>query len=444
MTSIYWGKTMNFIDFIIDKLAEEQDYSHDVYIELEGFVDTEVKMSDAFKTVAPDFKFDKALCHRLIAYYQKLTSTENNIKWFGGCLLGTELIRFTQDNRDVFFEDVVGIDEDYLESQLEKTGLIQDWSVSSDSFNNTCSWLLHKAYVSSPGFADKLTYQAMVALLVIWQFRLYSSLYVGNFKRQTVDMPAAEATYSALTLKFSIKQLGSWQAALEYRAERFLSKESPHYKQGTYENFNDLKSIVYISTDMSTRVRRTFYDYYNILDQIRKTNSRLGTYGDAVNLEGVDMIRDRSRLQDMAYRYLINSSMSTNSFVKNEYLTVINELVTTSSPTATRDALIAISNLPLGKERDLIEDTMLKILLHTFDYVQSNKLKFTQIAYLLSKVRSNVTAAKSTDKDILFLRKTLEKFITKHTHLKHATTVAAVRTSILLYYVLFALSVNKD
>lgn len=409
----------------------------------ENLKDTDVLIPDAFEKVAPNFKVDRAFCNRMISFYRSIFSSEHNIKWFGGCLLGTELIRFNNWERDEFFEEVLEIDEDYLAAQLERTGLNADWNVTSDTFNNACAWVLHKAYEASPGFKDKLVKEAMVALLSVWQFRFYSSLYVNQFGRNAVDMPAAEAAYAALTLKYTIKQLGSWQAAIEYRAERFLSSDSPHFK--TYKDFKEINAILYIITDLSTRVRATFYGYYNELDQIRKNNARLGLYGDSVTLEGEEMIRDRSRIQDMAMRYLLNTSTSTSSFVSTEYLNVVMESVTTAPPAAVKDTLIAISNLKVGsKERETMEKVMEKTLLLTFNYVQQNQLKFTQIAYLLSKVRALITSAKTKDADVLYMRKETEKFISKYTHLRHGTTLAATRTAVLLYFIIKGLSVKKE
>ena len=402
----------------------------------------ELRMGQALAEAAPNFKVDKKLCNRIIAFYQKMKSSEWNINWFGGCLLGTELIRFTPQDRDYWFDEVLEVDEDFLENVLERTGLNAEWNVSSDTFGVINAYILHVAYKTSPGFKDKLIYEAMKSMLSVWQFRYYSSLYSIRFKRNPVDMPAAEATYAALTMKFTIKQLGSWGAALDYRSERFLDKSSPH--TNTYRDYKDINDVVYIVTDLSTRCNRTFYDYYNILDGVRKNNSRIGIYEEIATVEGEQILKDRSSIQSMSIEYLLSSSTSTSSFVTNQYLELVNEMVTTSSPAAVKDSLIALSNLPLGKERDEIEEVMRTTLIYTFNYVAENRLKFTQISSLLSKVRAVITASKNKEKDVVFMRNRTEKFITKHTHLKHDTTVASCRTAMLLYFIVKGLSASKQ
>ena len=149
--------------------------------------------------------------------------------------------------------------------------------------------------------------------------------------------------------------------------------------------------MVYIVTDLSTRCNRTFYDYYNILDGVRKNNSRIGIYEEIATVEGEQILKDRSSIQSMSIEYLLSSSTSTSSFVTNQYLELVNEMVTTSSPAAVKDSLIALSNLPLGKERDEIEEVMRTTLIYTFNYVAENRLKFTQISSLLSKIRAAVS-----------------------------------------------------
>lgn len=402
----------------------------------------ELKMKQALAEAAPNFTVDKKLCNRILSFYQRIKSSEWNIDWFGGGYLGTELIRFTPQDRDRWFDEVLEVDEDYLENILERTGIRSDWNVSSDAFGIINGYVLHKAYLASPGFKDKLIYDAMRALLSVWQFRYYSSLYSIRFKRNLVDRPAAEAAYAALTMKFTIKQLGNWGAAIEYRAERFLDKSSPH--TNTYKTYDDINDVVYIATDLSTRCNRTFYDYYNSLDKVRKNNSRIGVYEEIATVEGEQILKDRTSIQTLAIEYLLSSSTSTSSFVTNQYLDLVNELITTSSPTAVKDTLIAISNLPLGKERDEIEDVMRRVLIYTFNYVMENRLKFTQVSLLLTKIRAIITASKNKEEDVVFMRERTEKFITKHTHLKHDTTVASCRTAVLLYFIVKGLSANKQ
>lgn len=431
---------MDFFEKMLSEVGEMTKGSQ--HLKSEDLKDTEVKVKDVFNTVAPDFKFNKAFSNRVLAFYQKLRSNDANIKWFGGCLLGTDRIRFFDKDRDEWFDDVLEIDEDYLAMELEKTGLDLNWSVSSDEFNNTCAWLIHKGYEASPGFKEKYVHSACVAILSILQFKLLTSLYFNRFNKALVDQPAAEATYSALSLKFRIKQLGSWQEMIEHRAERFLSSDSPH--GNTYRDFDEINSIVYIMSDVSTRTRRTFYDYYNILDGIRKTNARLGVYNDTVTMEGEAILKDVTRHQDIALNYLLTSSSNVSSFVTEAYLDVIFEMITTSSSTAVRSALIAIAELPVGKQRSEMEEVMRKTLIITFEYIRVNELDFTQIQYLLSKVRYIITAAKTKDPNILHIRKVVEKFIAKNTHLRHGTMLKSGRTAILLYFIIKALSANKN
>lgn len=434
---------MNFIEQTLAEVFESRKYhSNDLMLNLEDLKDTDTLIRDAFETVAPDFKFDKRLCARIASYYHRLTRDDANIKWFGGCLLGTEHIRFTDRNRDEWFDSVLEIDEDYLGLELEKTGLVANWNVSSDEFNNSCVWLIHKAFQASPHFKDPDIRETCKYIFSILQFKFYTSLYFNQFSKGLVDLPAAEAAYAALTLKFAIKQTGSWQSMIERRSENFLKKDSPHYQ--TYKDYKEINSIIYVMSDMQTRTRSTFYDYYNELDKIRKSNARLGVYSDTITIDGEDILRDAVRMQEISLRYLLNSSTNTSSFVSQAYLDVVSELVNTSSPYAVKDALIAISTLPPGKDRDTMEDVMQRTLLITFEYIRSNKLKFSQITYLLTKIRFVITAAKSTDKDILFIRNATEKFISKKTHLKHGTTLKSARTAVLLYFIIKGLSANRS
>ena len=100
-----------------------------------------------------------------------------------------------------------------------------------------------------------------------------------------------------------------------------------------------------------------------------------------------------------------------------------------------------IAKLPsLGKERDKINVIMEDTLAHAFDYVVTNRVSFTDVASLLEKLRALYTAPKSSNQYVLSLRDSIEKIVSKETHLTHQAALAAVRTALMLYFVLRAIA----
>lgn len=372
---------------------------------------------------------------RIVAYCKAILSRDGNVEWMGSNLLGTETIRFFTTDRDRFFDEVLEVDEDYLTELLHGTDLNMAWNVTSDTFNLTVTYLVH-LYLPLIE-KDKKAYEAIVELVSLLQFKFYSSIY-SHFFKKPVDMPAAEGTYAALSLKFAIKQLGSWGAVLRERSEYFVSKESPH--DSALRKFQETKYIIYFISDLNTRTKQTVKDYYSVLDSVRANNNRIGIQSAKVEIDGEAIIRDRVSAYTTARSYLLDSSTNVSSFYKNELVAVVLELVPKASASALRDLLTYTAQLPFGKEREKIERMMELTLEHAFEYVAVNRVRFTDTGTLLTKMRALYMSSKTSDSRILELRETLEAYAKKNTHLRNNAALSAIRNALMLYFLLRAVS----
>lgn len=405
----------------------------------EAIVDREAtNIKQAFTIASDNVQFTSGIIKSILAYMAHIRSKDDHIAFFGGNLLGTDRIRFYDGDRDRWFDEVLGVDEEYLRETVHALpSIVKDWKVTSDVFNICCVWVVHKL-IERFGLKDKKAYAAMIDTLVLLQFRFMSSAYTNFFPRQ-VDLPAAEATYAALSLKFKIKQLGSWGALFRDRAELMIAKDSIHIN--TFKRFDKDSDILYIVTDISTRTRKTIKDQYVVLDQVRSGNLRTQQQSSLVEFDGETIIRDKVSAYNNARYYIQETIEAPASFIKQELVGVILDMMPTVSEAALRDLLIYLSTAR-GKERKVIDDVVDKLLLYTFDYIAKNRLQFSDAGGILIKMKLLYTAAKAYDKNILSVRKDLEKIVKKQTHLKSDSAVAAARTSIMLYLLLRTLASN--
>lgn len=391
-----------------------------------------------FSKITIDVRMHKRIQH----YVSTIFSRDTNVEWFGSALLGVHTIRFYDTDRDRFFDEVIQVDEDYLTELLNDkklSDMVMEWNVTGDVFNLTVVYLVHR-YLPLID-KDKLAYDAIVSLVELLQFKFYTSIYSHFFKRP-VDLPAAEATYAALSMKFDIKQVGSWGKHIRARAEYFVSKESPHYDN--IKRFQDTPKIIYFISDLNTRTKQTVKDYYAILDVVRRDNSRMLVQSAMVDVNGETILRDRVSAFNTAKQNLLEASMSLSSMYKEELARVVLEIVPKASPNALKTIIVYITSLPYGKERGEIEQIMVDTLTHAFDYVTTNRVNFTDVAFLLNKLRALYMASKTTDPYILTLRTRIEKLAKKHTHLRRDADLAALRNALLLYFMIRALaSVNN-
>ncbi len=406
---------------------------------LESITDRQASTLKGVFIIATDnLQLTHATCKAISSYMSIIRSKDDHISFFGGNLLGTDRIRFYDSDRDRWFDEVLGIDEDYLRELTHALPSInEEWNVSSDAFNLSCIWAVYKL-MERFGVKDKKAYAAMVDTLILLQFRFMSSAYTIFFKKQ-VDLPAAEATYAALSLKFTIKQLGSWGALFRDRAEKMISSKSIHID--TFRKFDVDSAVLYVATDISTRTRKTIKDQYAILDEVRSGNLRIQQKSAVIDIDGESIIRDRVSSYNNARYYIQEVIESPASFIKQELIGVILDMMPTVSEHGFRDLLLFLSTAR-DKDRKIVDGIVDNLLLYTFEYISKNQIRFTDVGSILIKMKLLYTASKAYDKNIINTRKELEKIVKKQTHLKSKSAVASARTSIMLYILLRTLASN--
>lgn len=396
-------------------------------------------LHDAFVAGAGSAPTTIAMCKRVINYSKAIAMRTENINYFGGNLLGVDRIRFYSTDRDQWFDEILQIDEAYLQECIRAVPAVdKDWRVAGDAFNLSVIWFVHRAMIDF-GTKDKIAYEAMVEALIMLQFRFITSAYT-NFFRQPVDEAAAEATYAASSMKFRIRQLGTWGAVLRARAEDYLSKESTHAR--TLQKFEDDQAVMYVVTDISTRIRKMIKDQYAILDRIRSGNLRIQTTSGSIELDGEKIIRDVVSTYTSARYYLLDVAGNESSLIKLDLIDVVLDIMTTASKQALLDILVSMARTPTGKQRDVVESLLEDTLLYCFEYIAKHRIRFTDVGFILSKMRSMITSSKSEDPQLMDLRARIEKYAKRHTHLKASSALASVRTAFMLYVLLRALSSN--
>jgi len=151
---------------------------------------------------------------------------------------GVNPVKFLPSDQMRWFDEIIRADELALEQKLLALPTVnKDWKVSSNTMNLSCAWLIYAIHVSK-ALTPQQKHQGMMDVLLILQYKFFTSLLFHYF-RYPAKPEVAEATYAALSDKFTIKQVGTWGALFKDRAETILAKDSPHMKNGTLLNFDD-------------------------------------------------------------------------------------------------------------------------------------------------------------------------------------------------------------
>lgn len=387
--------------------------------------------------------FDQKLA-KLVNQFQVsfVNKNEDHMLFFGGSLTGVQVVRFTTTDKDSWFSEIIQADESYLQTELAKIPFLDpDWHVSTDVFNYSCLWLIHK-FSTSPYLDDRTKHQAMIDAALVLHYRFLTSLLFRYFK-YPAERSTAEATYARLSLKFMLKKHGSWYRTLEARCEDLIEEGGLHDK--TFKDFTDDLRIIYLVTDTQGRIRDMLKNIYATFKSIHDQGIRIKTTTSLVEHDGEQILKDRTKNLSNYTRYLHTVIIDKNSFIKNDLLQIIEKLMHTMNPKLFLKTLEWCSiNYKHDNSRD-VEHLIDETLIHSFNYLTENRTVLkdtTDLPGLLGRLRGVYMSSRSTDEDLLKIRRLGEKIIRNATGIKNENTISSIRTGLLLYLVLRAFTMN--
>lgn len=395
-------------------------------------------IKEVFQEGCPDLKIDRAFIRKLHLYTQNFANkNEDHIAFFGGNLMGVHPVRFRDEDRNRWFDDVLETDDLALEDELFKLpAIVPSRNVSSDVMNLSCCWLVHAIHISD--LSPKEKEEAMTDALMVLQYKFITSILAYWF-RYPADKNVAETTYARLNKKFGLKVYGSWRALLLARARDILASSSPHYQ--TYRSFNDDLAVVYMVNDIQGRIKDILKNIRDVFEEVRKDprGAIRSTSATQVDAEGITAVKDKQRNFTIYRRYIHGVMSDRPSFIRDELVQVIVSAMPTMPDKLFLEALAYMSqNIGPGGDKDvgeLVDET----LSHAFDYIATNRSIMNNpndIGGLVAKMRSLYMASRGSDPTLLKMRATAEQIATRAVRSKNASIIAAVRTGMMLYIVL--------
>lgn len=392
-------------------------------------------------------KFDRDFCKRVIDYALRfMNRNEDHSAFFGGVLMGVQEVKFYDTDRELWFDDVLGVDDDLLQHDfLKAEGIDPTHNVASDVMNHTPGYITMRL-MKETGIPLNVRHEAMVSAFMVLHFKYLTSLLVRRFK-YLARREVAEATFMALNYKFDIKAIGSWGKLIRQRSEGIVEKGS------IYTDFFEDRSNVddeywtkRVVTDTQSRIRELINKYYSVYIKTLESGSRIVTTSDTViSTDGEQVLRDKASGYATYLRYMHTVIQSRENFIRPELVGVIEKLMPTMPPQFFGPSLeFMVKNVNQPRSH-FIEQFMDESLLYTFDFMQSIRgsvQRNNDLNQLMQKVRAKVTAPKSDDPRVMLIRTAGEEIVKNATTTKHPGHIAATRTGLLLYVILRAMTKN--
>lgn len=396
-----------------------------------------------FDDECADLQIDSKLVQKIGNYQTRFVhKNDDHATFFGGKLLGVQVVRFTEADHATWFEEIIQADDTPLEERLLALPEINpDWNVSSDVMNLSCVWLTHSLNISKR-LTPEQRHAGMIDTLLVLQYKFLTSRLYRHFK-YPADKDTAQAAYAQLSYKFAIKQYDNWLALLIGRAEEILSPNGIH--RHTIEFMDSDRKVMYMLNDIQGRIRDMLKNIYDVFINAHKQGDRVSSVSSVVEYDGVEVLKDKSKNLTGYTRYINSIISDKNSFVRQELLPVVEKMMNRAPPRLIIETLNWMSENYRRQGADVIEDILNETLIHSFDYVAENKTSVrssTDLPALLTRLKGIYMSSRSNDPALKQLREKVAKAVQIATGNRSEAVIASVRTSVMLYIVLRALTMK--
>ena len=274
---------------------------------------------------------------------------------------------------------------------------------------------------------------------LIFNYRILTGLLSYWFK-YPANPAVAQQTYANLSNKFLIKQLGSWGDVLEFRSKEMVSKQGIHYDK--FIKFDDDDVTVKVVNDSQGRIKDLLKNIYAEFMRVIERGDRITTTSLAmVDVEGVGVLKDKTHGVDGYTTYILSIMHDKNSFIKKELVDVITQLMFTTSEKSFMATLVWISENSNHTRDAELEKLVRLTMVHSYDFLMSDSTYMHDTKDLpgfLSRIRGVYLSSRSTDKNLMEMRKIGYKLVKKAGGANGENAIASIRTSLFLYIVLRA------
>lgn len=414
-------------------------------------------LADVFDRHFEHVKFDRVLA-KGIYEFQIYMSTKNqdHIQFFGGNLLGVQVLRFLPREVQRFFDRVLRVDYDVLKTDIRKlTTIYQENSITADILNLTLMYLIHRFY-STPYLSDKLRLRAAFDCAMIFCYQTVIAL-TNNYFHYPADPKVAQAAYANLSNKNLIKQLGSWKRLCEYRSEAMIDPKGLNYERLSL--FNDDIVITGVISDSQNRFKDVFRIYYGEFDRVHSSGESIGVNSATiVDVDGDVVLRERTKGVEPLINYMRSILNDPHGFIKYDLITVVADMNSNTSFRMVRSTLEWLAHAYGDvKTTKAVDKFVTDVLIQGMWYIDKNVPidKRRDTPFILKTLMDMFLATRSMDPDLLSIREQGEKLLDLYARAQvsaekaagnksakykplSASLMTSTRTAIILYIILRA------
>lgn len=387
-----------------------------------------------FKTYI-DLDSDRALLDRLKTFrlewaVKRIDSNYTNLDFLSGMTIGVQAVRFSQLDESKLNNEVFKIDMDLLQNDFYRVdGIVKEWKVTA---NATYHLLL---YIIKYILDKKLPIDYLYEAYYVMAYKMVSSLLVQRFS-YTLDPRIASVVAEKMTEKFKLKELGSWQKFLEYRAT-FLLPGTLHGDR-LLKDYNTSNSMTIVA-DLQGAIRSTINRLFSLIVEVNESDLSIST-DSLTSIQNEEIV-----LADLhsygKYSKIVLDRISTGDFINDDYIYLLGEVSSNLNLTEFKTLLSNVVDKSLDefKEVEYIVNTVLSSSLNYLMRRDDIKNIEVNIIHIIKTLKYYLSSSTVKDDTIIKLKEKSFKLVDKYTTVKTNWIVTAMNINFLLYIVLLAI-----
>lgn len=404
----------------------------------------DMTLNDVFTRHFANVKFDKQLSGKVNRFhiYMSSSSTEH-MQFFGGNLLGVNVLRFTPRDIRKFFDTVIEIDYATLETDLRKVPTIyHDNSISGDVFNLTLFYMIHRFYTSAV-LSEPDRMRGAYDCALVFCYRCCFAL-TNNYFKYPVDPKVAQAAYANLSQKHLIKKLKTWKNLCDYRATRIVEKVSKDGTKGlNYDRlylFNDDLSVTSIIQDSQGRFKSIFSIYYDEFDKVHKDGQSIAVTSATIeDVDGDIVIREKTKGVESYINYARQLMNDPDGFIDPDLVTVVADMNGNSSYKMISGTLQWLAqSYHDPKYSKAVDKFVTDVIVQSMYYIEHNIPigRRKDLPFILVTLKNLYLSTRSVDPQLLSIRQQGEKLLKAYNKKASVSLISATRSAVILYIIL--------
>lgn len=368
-------------------------------------------------------------------------------------MLGLNKLGFyTRDTQALF--DILGIDRMEFKRTIKMSSIPSHFQVATDEFNLLVAWASYQ--FANSKLSKGVKEQTITSLYFMLLVKFFSSL-LRHYFPYGANKGIMEATIDSLTDKFDIKheETSTWKLIMLKRAEEMNDPKNIHWN--TMNNFLPDQKVVYILTDLQTRIRSKVRGVAEKYYEMVKAGKSIGDIDlTTTDKEGEKIVRELKTSFDGMISSICNRVINIQQFVREDFITITHQLIRNANADLMRNMLMQYSSMATIQYQKRQQDLesrdkklflgyhilIMNLIQRTYRRCILEKVDLKNRAAILKKAVDMYSASRINDEVVLKIKDSIGQFVLKGRFSSRDSTRASLKIAFVVYIILMSFDVD--